>query len=145
MIFGTHDIIYRRVRNDKLSKEYHYAITDFQREKKPIEYFVEHEQKNHRIVHNLPETFCLDDHEVCWGKWPQHATVLLKSKKRYANGKTLPLLVLRSYANGHLIWMNSGDKDKELCGSIAVPGENFVRVIANALGWKSEMPDVILS
>lgn len=142
MIFGTHDVIYRRVRNEELARAFECTMTSFKREEEPIEYVVVPEQRNHKIVQNLPETFCLDDGEVCWGSWPQHATVLFESTKPYDNGKTIPLLVLKSYSEGHLIWMNSGDKDERLCESIAKPSDHFIQVIVNALEWKSAIPDV---
>ncbi len=96
-LIGTHDIIYRRVRNDLFEMAFGCRITNFQRENKPIEYMVTPENTGHPVLKDLPDTFCLEDGEVCWGEWTHDVLVLLKSRKAYNGKKPIPLLTFRSY------------------------------------------------
>jgi glycerophosphoryl diester phosphodiesterase len=134
-IVGAHDVIYSRVRNEQLQVAFGGVVTDFSRTSQPVEYLRTSEGKTHPISSGLPDRFMLDDREVIWGDWEKDCTVHYTST---LEPKT-PLLVSRSYWNGRLVWLNSGDKGKTLAGSIGEPQELFVQMVENAVKWVSRL------
>lgn len=141
-LFGTHDIIYRRVRNELLQKLYGCQLNNFKRENSPIEAIVATEHSNHPLLNGISEPLQFDDGEVCWGKWAPSSLTLIMTKKGFNKRKSVPLLVVRKGVNnGFLIWMNSGDKFVGLCKSIGEPQEKFIKIIRNALTYGKEIRD----
>lgn len=134
---GSHDILYRRTKNEKFQVAFGCKITKFQTIQEPIIYKVNDFYKEHPILAGLPEQFPLEDHEVCWGEWDDAAHKLLVLETNF-NGMSeeIPLLVLKEYENGILIWINSGDKGEEgLCKSIKNPDGKLIHILANIINY----------
>ncbi len=142
VVIGTHDIIYRRVRNEILQRAFGGKITNFRRETTPIDYLVVEAQKDHPIVAGLPPAFALDDGEVCWGSWAPDVVPLIVTKQAYDGDRPVPLVTVRSYSRGLLVWMSSCDKFEHLGRSIAEPQPEFVQLLVNTLRHSKEMRKV---
>ncbi len=135
LLLGTHDIIYRRCRNDSLQDAFGCKLTTFQRESKPIDVILNEEYNGHPLLEGLPSEFKLDDGEVCWGDWSKDTIFLILSKKCYINKrKPVPILTLRYIGNnGAFIWLNSGDKGDHLSKSVSLPQPEFIRILFNSI------------
>lgn len=70
-IVGTHDMLYRRVRNKRLQQIFGYKITHFVHREQPIMYHLDSDNADHpsakAIAKDLPDTFPLEDGELIWG------------------------------------------------------------------------------
>lgn len=76
-LIGTHDIVYRRVRNEMLEKAFGCRLTNFERCKNGIvKYKKNTNYLNHRIASSLPDEFELTDNEICWGNWSADTSVI---------------------------------------------------------------------
>lgn len=134
---GTHDILYRRTKNEKFQVAFGCKITKFQPVDEPIIYKVNETYKDHPILEGLPDKFLLENQEVCWGEWDEAVHKLLVSEIKY-NGMTeeIPLFALKEYENGRLIWINSGDKGEDgLCKSIKNPNGKLIHLLANVINF----------
>lgn len=132
-IIGTHDVIYSRVRNQKLEEVFGGQITDFKRTEGKVKYVRNPDIEKHEILRELPDSFELDDGEVLWGNWRESTTCIFQTEGE--NPK--PLVVAREFAKGRVVWLNSGDKREEIAKSILSPEEHFVILLRNALDWTS--------
>jgi type 1 glutamine amidotransferase len=131
-IVGAHDLIYRRVRSEELQHVFGCKITNFQSYKHgSVPYRQAPEGVNHPVADGLPERFQLDDGEVCWGDWAPDVSVIYATDDEHAR----PLVVTREYAEGRVVWINSGDKAEWLCGSLSKPQPEVVKLLNNALAW----------
>jgi hypothetical protein len=132
-LIGSHDLIYRRARNDKLQKVFGCTLTNFHSYKdKPVPYRLN--QPDHPLAADLPGSFTLDDGEICWGDWAVDAEIVFSTEDQPQR----PLVVCREYPEGRVVWLNSGDRGDQLCPSIAMPEERFVLLLRNALRWVQE-------
>ncbi|MCH7784642.1 MAG: hypothetical protein IIB06_04385 [Bacteroidetes bacterium] len=137
---GTHDIIYRRMRNDALEKAFGCQTNNFKRLNKPVEAFKTKKYYSHPLLKDIPDEFSFDDGEVCWGEWVPDAKILIQTKIGYNNRKKIPLLVTRKVSfNGLTIWLNSGDKFIDLPKSISEPEDILIQILANSLNYLDEI------
>jgi glycerophosphoryl diester phosphodiesterase len=134
-LLGTHDIIYRRCRNNALQEAFGCKLVNFQRDNKPINVLINKEYANHPLVKGLDDEFTLEDGEVCWGDWSKDAKFLIVTKKKYRDQRySVPILSLRSIGNqGTFIWLNSGDKGEYLANSISKPQTEFIQILSNSI------------
>lgn len=132
-LLGTHDIIYRRTRNNELEAIFGCTITNFERCKEAVRYEINPEYRNHPLLSNLEDTFYLDDEEICWGEWNEDVFVLCKG--RNSNSKDVPLFVYRNVGEGKVFWINSGDKNVNVCKSISKPQKEFVKLLTNIINY----------
>jgi len=79
-LIGTHDIIYRRVRNTELEKVFGCQLNEFKRVEK-VKYVRNPKIKDHEMFKDLPESFELEDREVVWGDWSPDVYVYFKPMK----------------------------------------------------------------
>ncbi|MFA4641493.1 hypothetical protein [Pyrococcus kukulkanii] len=137
---GTHDIIYRRTRNEILQSMFGYTVNDFQRVDKVL-YVKNKELKNSIIFKDLPDEFYLSDGEVIWGVLKQKSMTEIpfysKSEDARVNGK--PLVLLRKLGDGRLVWLNSADKKEEVAASVSKPEELFIVLLRNCLLWAMDV------
>jgi glycerophosphoryl diester phosphodiesterase len=130
-LIGSHDLIYRRARNEKLQAVFGCKLVDFE-SYQLVPYHLN--QPNHSLAADLPGDFTLNDREVCWGKWSSDVAIVFTTKDKAQR----PLVVCREYPKGRVVWLNSGDRGEQLCPSIAAPEEPFVLLLRNALRWVRE-------
>lgn len=134
-LIGSHDLIYRRARNKALQSVFGCQIIHFLTyREQPVPYRLNPGQANHPLAVDLPDSFTLDDGEICWGDWAPDATIVFTTDNEHRR----PLVVCREYSEGRVVWLNSGDKADWLCASIAKPEEPFVLLLRNALHWVRE-------
>lgn len=134
-LIGSHDLIYRRVRSESLQRIFGCRITNFEGvREKPVRYRINPQYGDHPLRRDLGDTFELDDGEVCSGDWAPDVAAIYTTDDEHEH----PLVVAREYAEGRLVWVNSGDKAEWLCGSLARPEEPLVVLLRNALDWVSE-------
>lgn len=134
-LLGTHDIIYRRCRNDALQNAFGCKLDNFQRENKPIEVVLAAGQESHPLVKGLQPSFFFDDGEVCWGNWSKDTIYLIVTKKKYiGRTKSVPILTVRHIGNnGTFIWLNSGDKGDSLSNSLNIPQDELLTIFNNSI------------
>jgi uncharacterized membrane protein len=131
-IVGSHDLIYRRVRSKELQEIFGCRITTFKSYKeRPVPYRCTSEGVGHPLADGLPETFELEDGEICWGDWAPDVSVVYTTDDEDRH----PLVVAREYADGRVVWINSGDKAEWLCASLSKPQPEVVTLLNNALKW----------
>lgn len=129
----SHDVIYRRTRNETLQEMYHYKINNFGRESK-IKYTKTNYCKQVNAFSELPSIFYLDDGELCWGDVSK-----LQDKKIFFDTTTIdpqtgkririPLVFGKIYGGGQLIWFNTGDTYDDPPKPITELDENFVKLL----------------
>jgi len=90
--------------------------------------------KNHEMLKDLPESFELEDGEIVWGNWSPDVTCIFQTEE--VDPK--PLVVVREYSRGRVVWINSGDKKDHIAGSISKPEKEFVILLRNAIDWVSK-------
>ncbi len=146
-LFGTHDIIYRRCRNEVFQNAFGCEIVNFQRFSKPIDVNITSKYSKHPLVKDLDKTFTFDDGELCWGNWCSDAKILLKTVKQFeANDGSsilnIPILTIRHTGDfGILIWLNSADKSDKLARSLSEPQKEVIKIFDNAIKYKNEMKE----
>ncbi|MBQ2740950.1 MAG: toll/interleukin-1 receptor domain-containing protein [Clostridia bacterium] len=133
----SHDVVYRRTRNEVLQEMYHYKINNFARENN-VKYTKTSYCKQVEAFSSLPSVFSLADGELCWGDISQ-----LQDKKIFFDtvvvdpqtGKRLriPLVFGKIYGGGQLIWFNTGDAYDEPPAPITELDENFVKLLAECI------------
>ena len=122
----THDLIYRRTRNELLQNMYGCRITNFQSQP-AVRYFKTEGCHETRRFASLPEEFVLHDDEVCWGSVAPDVEVYFETEDGH------PLVFSREYGNGLCIWLNSGDFKEYPSKSILKPEKEFVALLREAL------------
>lgn len=143
-LVGTHDIVYRRVRNDQLQHAFGVIKMDnFKRMRKGklVDYYLNKQMGQHTITLNLPEHFALDDREVVFGEWKTNTIPIYYSGK--LDEKTTPLVVINEPGGrGKVVWMNTGDYyKKEAPPSMVMsagPRKYFLQLLVNSLLWFTE-------
>lgn len=151
LLFGTHDIIYRRCRNKELEELYGCEICNFQRVHHPIPVHILPQYKTHPLLSGLPDSFKLDDNEVCWGEWSNDATILVQTDDKFRNNihnklEYVPTLVIRHTGNiGTLIWLNCADKTDKLPASLHEPQMEVTKIMANAINLQQEIKDYYIA
>jgi hypothetical protein len=133
-LIASHDVIYRRVRCTELQDMFGCTITEFYQcpPEEKVHYQVDAKAANHPIRAGLSDNFELDDGEVVAGpSWPPDVDVIYAT----ADSQSHPLVVTREYAQGKLVWLNSGDKGDYMCQSLARPEEPLVRLLVNCVNW----------
>ncbi|MGY3213953.1 hypothetical protein [Mucilaginibacter sp. HD30] len=143
-LFGTHDLIYRRCRNEHLQELFGCEICHFQRVHVPVSVKIEQQFHDHPLLKNLPDEFSFDDGEVCWGKWVPDAKILIKTTKKFkdtdGNSDQVPTLVVRHTGNiGTLIWVNCADKADKIPRSLSEPQSQLVKIMENAITYSNEI------
>ena len=140
LLVGTHDIIYRRVRNTLLEGLFGCTITEFVKSEEQMDYVINSVYLLHPLLRDLESPIRMEDGEICWGKWHNDAHVLANctiSEKEY------PVIVAKKTKLGGIVWINTGDKQKNHCKTIldAITKENvnFLLIILNAIKHKKEI------
>jgi len=130
-IIGTHDIIYRRVRNDRLEKAFGCQLNNFKRIEGKVKYIKNRTVINHIMVKDLPDLFEMDDFEILWGNWDHDIIRIFQTE----GNDSKPLVVAREYSRGKVVWINSGDKKDHIPKSISQPESEFIILLRNAIKW----------
>jgi len=143
-LFGTHDLIYRRCRNEKLQAAYGCEITNFKRFSQPIKVVINEAHKTHPLVKDLPQKFEVDDGELCWGHWGNDSEKLIKTESKVCNNHNkacnyIPILVIKELSHkGNLIWLNSADKRDRIADSLTRPQSAIIQIFVNAIEYADE-------
>jgi len=140
ILVGTHDIIYRRVRNIKLESVYGCTITNFTSVDGLLTYKIDQDFYSHPLVRSLSHSFEIDDGELCWGDWKDGAQQIASCTN---NGKEYPVIVARKYEKGILIWMNTGDQKTSQCNAIKKLDANFIKLLSNSILHAPEIKSYI--
>ncbi len=130
-LFGGHDIIYLRTRNEILQQIFGCQSNSYYRSARAVRYTVTDANSEHPICKQLPADFQLTDEEVTTGEWSDVASVL------YSTGgkKKHPLVTARGFGRGRVVWSNSGDSGVYPPKSISAPEDNYVALLCASLGW----------
>lgn len=131
-LIATHDIIYRRTRNETLQKMFGCCISHFQQAKE-VQYNKTEACKEYEIFGELPEQFSLIDDELCWGELAPDVNVF------FENEDGIPLVFSREYGKGLCVWMNSGDFKKYPSESILKPDANFIALLKSMILWEDNL------
>ena len=136
ILVGTHDIIYRRVRNLLLQAAYGCQITNFVLVDGLLTYKINQNFYTHPLVRDLPHSFEIDDGELCWGDWKAGAQEIASC---ITDGNEYPVIMVRKYEKGILIWMNTGDQKISQCNAISRLDANFIKLLLNSIIHASEI------
>ncbi len=138
-LFGTHDIIYRRCRNEILQEAYGCEIANFKRFSSAIKVNTVAGNEEHPLLEGVPKSFEIDDGELCWGEWDKGSKVLIQTQSQYKNNIDnkrvfVPTLVIRHTGKiGTFIWCNSADKFKSIANSIDEPQSEILKIFENSI------------
>lgn len=131
-LIGTHDLLYRRVRNNKIQEIFGYKITDFRRVDK-VRYRKTADCYNDNYFKELDDEFFLDDGEICWGtRTATDLRVFFESD----DGK--PLIFERNYGLGKVVFLNTGDSYDAPPPSITRADNNFILILKECLESRFE-------
>ncbi|HLO45566.1 MAG TPA: hypothetical protein VK175_14605 [Leadbetterella sp.] len=151
ILIGTHDIIYRRTRNEKLQEIFGCQSNNFIRfNNSSINVEINGKYSKHPLLEGLPNNFNLSDGEICWGEWSHDADLLISTTKKFKPNsnidtvsKKVPMLVIRKFPNkgkvGLTIWLNSCDKFERLADSLNPPQFEIIQIFSNAVLKKEEI------
>jgi len=137
-IIVSHDVIYRRTRNERLQDMYNYKIKNFARAKE-VEYFKTTFCKKTNAFSSLNDSFKLWDGEVCWGDVTNlnDKMVFFETEvKDPTNDQAkifVPTVFGKKYNGGSLIWFNTGDTFEDPPKAIAELDKNFVNLLIECL------------
>ncbi|MCD8116536.1 MAG: toll/interleukin-1 receptor domain-containing protein [Oscillospiraceae bacterium] len=123
----THDLIYRRTRNEGLQSMFGCKTTNFQAAAE-VQYIKTEDCRESGLFSSLPDSFILHDDEICWGKTAPDVDVYFET----AEGQ--PLVFSREYGSGLCIWMNPGDFKEYPPNSILKPEREFIALLREAIG-----------
>lgn len=133
-VVGTHDIIYRRVRNEILEDDFGGKILTFKRIEKPIKYIKNVKYSSSILTRDLPDEFELNDGEIIVGEWKRDVDIIFSSAEEFG---LKPLVTARKCPNGRIVWLNSGDKYDSFPISIGKPEREFLILLKNSIEWVS--------
>lgn len=122
----THDVIYRRTRNELLQEMYGCKITHF-KTADGVEYVKTDDCKDSAKFTSLPDSFVLHDAELCWGDLAYDVEVYFETPDG------VPLVFSREYGNGVCIFLHSGDYKFAPPPSIGKPESDFVNLLREAI------------
>lgn len=122
----THDVIYRRTRNEMLQEMYGCQITNFIKQSE-VQYIKTDLCEEMNAFEELPDTFVLHDGEICWGDLAPDVDIF------FSSNEGIPLIFAREYGNGVCVYMNSGDYKSHPPRSILRPEKNFVSLLKSAI------------
>jgi len=118
-LIGTHDIVYRRVRNEALQQVFGGMTNQFRRTDQPVVY-LRNPEAVHPVADGLPDSFSLNDGEVVWGTWDNGVVPVFTSPEG------VPLVTAKEHGLGRAVWLNSGDNADHLAKSVAVPEPRYL-------------------
>lgn len=124
----THDVIYRRTRNDLLQEMYGCKITHF-KEATDVTYVKSEDCRENGLFTSLPETFMLHDAEICWGNLAYDVDV------HFETPDGIPLVFSREYGSGVCIYLHSGDYKFDPPPSIGKPQKEFIDLLREAIHY----------
>ncbi len=127
-LIGSHDIVYRRVRNKALQRVFGGMTAHFRRTDQPVVY-VKDPETLHPVAQGLPDSFSLNDGEVVWGTWDNSVVPVFRSPEG------VPLVTVKKHGLGRVVWLNSGDNGEHLARSVAVPEPEFLTLLENSVRW----------
>ena len=137
-LVGCHDVIYRRVGNDILTKTFGGRITGFKTASKPIPYTRNVAQLPDEFADLSPE-FILNDGEVLETTWDAGVQVLFKVEPAFA--ATMPdvrgelaLVACRCCGAGRAAWMNSADYGQNGPAD-AFSDPAFIKLLGATIRW----------
>lgn len=128
-LVATHDIIYRRTRNEALQGMFGCKIAYF-KQVESVEYIKDENCNDFDVFTQLPDSFVLHDDEICWGDTSPDIDVYFKTKEG------IPLVFSREYGKGLCVWLNSGDFKYYPSLSISKPESHFVLMLKEAILMK---------
>lgn len=127
-----HDVLYRRSRNDILSKLCGVTLTKFFPYEDCVKYIKnktliqDRTTTNSTLMESLPDTLELDDRECVTGEWGSHIEYLYVSN----DAKQIPLVTRQEVGNGVVFWINSGDHTENgPPPSLAKPADDLVNLL----------------
>ena len=132
----THDTIYRRTRNKELQSMMGCTVTNFQRTD-IVKYNKTKECLTRECFKSLPQTFELQDGEICWGECDDDVIIFFETKTD--DGTTAPLVFAREYGDGLCIYLHSGDYKDNPPGSILKPEPYFIDLLKDSLVLKADL------
>lgn len=144
LLIGTHDLIYRRCRNEKLQKAFGCTIKKFQPIPDGIHVSVVKKHRGHPLLRNIDDTFEFFDSEIITGDWDSNILKLIvTSEDNIIKGvNNIPMLCVNATTyDGLLIWINCGDKGDHVCDSIKIPQPEFIQVLSNALKYSKKIKE----
>lgn len=144
ILFGTHDLIYRRCRNKTLQQAFGCETYNFLRVQTPISAEIILVYKNHPLLRGIDLKPIFHDGEVCYGEWNNDAMILIQTVDNYpfADNNKVPLLAIRHTGScGTLIWLNSADKSDEVAKSLSEPYKEVIRLMYNAIVYSKEIKE----
>ena len=147
VLFGFHDIIYKRCRNTALQTAFGCVICNFQRVAYPIHIEVVGENRQHPLLKGIESDFMSDDGEVCWGDWDKSAKILIRTVAEFQSTANthlsaiqVPMLVVHHTGDlGTLIWSNCADKGDKLANSLNEPQPHIIKILSNSLKYTDEI------
>ena len=122
----THDVIYRRTRNDPLQQMYGCQITNF-RQMPEVGYHKTDDCRDAGAFSELPDSFVLHDDEVCWGDLAPDVDIYFTTEDG------IPLVFSREYGKGICLYLNPGDYKKTPPRSILKPEKDFINLLREAI------------
>lgn len=123
----THDVIYRRTRNELLQEMYGCKITHF-KAAEGVEY-KKTEDCEGKFT-SLPDEFVLHDCEICWGNLEYDVEV------HFETPDGIPLVFSREYGNGVCIYLHPGDYKFNPPPSIGKPEKEFVDLLRESIKFE---------
>ena len=122
----THDVIYRRTRNEALQEMFGCKIVEFH-QAEAVTYIKNKDNDRLSIFDSLPDQFTLHDAEICWGDVAPDVDV------HFSAEDGIPLVFSREYGKGVCIYMNSGEFKETLPRSILKPEKEFIQLLQCAI------------
>ncbi|MGN1433511.1 MAG: toll/interleukin-1 receptor domain-containing protein [Ruminococcus sp.] len=122
----THDVIYRRTRNELLQEMYGCKITNFL-QTPTVQYIKTDFCLEENAFSELPNSFALNDGEICWGDLAPDVDVF------FATEDGIPLVFAREYGKGVCIYLNSGDYKNHPPRSILKPEKYFISLLKTSI------------
>ena len=122
----THDVIYRRTRNELLQNMFGCKITNF-RQSNEVVYIKTEECRDSDVFTSLNDRFILHDAEICWGNIADDVDVFFKTED------DIPLVFAREYGSGICVYLNPGDFKERPPRSILKPEKEFVDLLRESI------------
>jgi len=142
-LVGTHDIIYRRCRNEKLQKAFGCTLKKFKSAPEGIEVKLNPEYRGHPLLRGLKDSFRVRDNEIVTGMWDNnvHKLIITSTQVQFEDTKLeVPILCVNSATcDGLFIWISCGDKGDEVCDSVKLPDTYFIQMLYNSIRYSKKI------
>jgi len=143
---GTHDIFYKRCRNEILWNTIGCKLEFFEAHDKPIPVRINQRYAEHPLLRGIPtEIFFLEDKEVITGDWKPAMKQLVLTVNEHTQKKVIVPMVCADWQSrkGIVVWISCGDKAAALAPSVARPQKEFIRLLSNAIEYKEDIKSFV--